>query len=108
MLEFFEIDECISPPLSPALGWLVQHVDGRRKVKWLKIMLVQHLNGRRKGKWFKIMSVQHLDGRRKEKMVENHVSPTSRSHEEGKNGSKSCQFMEIMLFQHLLAGRKVN
>ena len=28
-------------------------------------------------KWFQIMSVQHLDGRRKEKMVENHVSPTS-------------------------------
>ena len=60
MLEFLEIHECISPPLRLALGWLVQHVDGRRKVKWLKIMLVQHLNGRRK-----------------EKMVENHVGPTS-------------------------------
>ena len=60
MLEFLEIHECISPPLRPALGWLVQHLDGRRKVKWLKIM-----------------SVQHLDGRRKGKMVENHVSPTS-------------------------------
>ena len=28
-------------------------------------------------KWLKIMSVQHVDGRRKDKMVENHVSPTS-------------------------------
>ena len=82
MLEFLEIHECISPPLRPALGWLVQHVDGRRKVKWLKIMLVQHLNGKGRKKWLKIMSVQHLDGRRNEKMVENHVSPTSRWQEE--------------------------
>ena len=103
MLEFLEIHECISPPLRPALGWLVQHVDGWRKVKWLKIMLVQHLNagGRKKwlkimsvqhleaggmNKWLKIMSVQHLDGRRKGKMVENHVSPTSEWQKEGKNG----------------------
>ena len=76
MLEFLEIHECISPPLGPAVGWLVQHPDGRRKVKWLKIMLIQHLIGRRKEKWLKVMSVQHLDGRRKEKMVENHVIPT--------------------------------
>ena len=69
MLEFLEIHECISPPLRPAVGWLVQRVDGRGKVKWLKIMLVQHLNGRRK-----------------EKIVENHVSPASRWQEEGNNG----------------------
>ena len=69
MLEFLEIHECISPPLGPALVWLVQHLDGRRKFKWFKIMLVQH-----------------LDGRRKEKMVENHVNPISRWQEEGKNG----------------------
>ena len=52
----------------------------------MKIMSVQHVDGRRKEKWLKIMSVQHLDGRRKEKMVANHVSPTSRRQEEGKNG----------------------
>ena len=77
MLEFLEIHECISPPLRPALGWLVQHLDGRRKVKWLKIMLVQHLIAGGRKKWLKIMSVQHLDGR-----IENHVIPTSGWHVE--------------------------
>ena len=87
MLEFLEIHECISPPLRPALGWLVQHVDGRRKVKnHVKIMLVQHLMEEGRKKWLKMMSVEHVDGRRKEKMVGNHVSPTSRWQEEGKNG----------------------
>ena len=31
MLEFLEIHKCVRPPLRPALGWLVQHLDGRRK-----------------------------------------------------------------------------
>ena len=77
MLEFLEIHECISPPLRPALGWLVQHVDGRRKVKWLKIMLVQHLL-QEEGKTVENhVSPTSVVGRRKEKMVENHVISTS-------------------------------
>ena len=36
---------------------------------------IQMAGGREK--WLKIMSVQHLYGIMKEKMVENHVSPTS-------------------------------
>ena len=59
-------------------------VGGRKK--WLQIMSVQHLDGRRKEKMVENMSVQHLNGRRKEQMIANHVSPTSRWQEEGKNG----------------------
>ena len=90
MLEFLEIDECISPPLTctPGPGWQVQHVpvDGRRKVKWLKIMSVQHLDGRRKGKMVENHVSPTSVGRRRREMVENHVSPTSRWKEEGGNG----------------------
>ena len=50
-------------------------------------------------KWFQIMSVQHLHGKRKEKMVENHVSPTSKWQEEGK-------WLKIMSVQQLDGRRK--